>query len=84
MVQEKLIGKISHCYGKIGVGIIELADELKVGDRIHILGTHADFEQMIESMQVNHEDIGSAKAGDSVGIRFEQPIKEGEKVYLVE
>ena len=83
MAEEKLIGHISHFYGKISVGIIELSDGLKVGDKIHILGLHADFEQTIDSMQVNHEDINAAKAGDSVSVKFSEPIREGDKVFLL-
>ena len=57
MAEEKLIGHISHFYGKISVGIIELSDGLKVGDKIHILGLHADFEQTIDSMQEDLENF---------------------------
>jgi hypothetical protein len=32
MAEEKLIGKIIHYFGNINVGIIELSDELKVGE----------------------------------------------------
>lgn len=34
MAEEKEVGKITHYFGKISVGIIELSDELVVGDQI--------------------------------------------------
>lgn len=79
--EGKLIGKITHYFGKIGVAVIELSDGLKVGDRIRIVGGERDFEQMVESMEVDHKKIDKAKAGDSVGLEVEEKAREGYKVY---
>jgi len=84
MAEEKSIGKISHFFGNISVGIIELTESLNVGDKIHIKGASTDFEQTIESMQVEHADIQSAKSGDAVGIKVAQKVKEGDEVFLVQ
>jgi len=81
MAEEKLIGKISHFFGNISVGIIDLSDELKVGETIHIKGSATDFEQLVDSMQVNHENIESAKAGDQVGMKVAQKVKVGDQVF---
>jgi putative protease len=63
MADEKLIGKISHYYKNIGVGIIELSDVLAVGDKIHIKGGTTDFEQNIDSIQIDHNQVEEAGAG---------------------
>jgi len=83
MAEEKSIGKISHFFGNISVGIIELAGNLNVGDKIHIKGSSTDFEQTIDSMQIEHEDVSNAKKGDAVGIKVAQKVKEGDGVYKV-
>jgi translation elongation factor EF-1alpha len=83
VAEEKLIGKITHYFGNINVGIIELADTLKVGETMHIKGASTDFEQEIDSMQVEHQDILEAKSGDAVGIKVIQKVKEGDQVYKV-
>lgn len=81
---EEQIGKISHYFAKISVGIIAVAqDELKVGDQIHIKGHTSDFFQTIESMQSEHHSITAAKAGDSVGIKVVAPVHEHDVVYKV-
>lgn len=80
---EKEIGIITHCFGKISVGIIRLKDGLGVGDRIHIKGVHDDHTQVVKSMQLNHKDISYAKAGLEVGIKVTQPVHENDKVYRV-
>jgi len=77
----KPIGKIAHYYSKIGVGIIELKDSLKVGDTIQIKGHSTDFSQPVESMQLEHEDIEVAKRGQSIGVKVKDKVREGDEVY---
>ena len=81
---EKLIGKISHYYSKIKVGIIELTEGgLKVGDKIHIKGNNVDFEQVVGSIQSEHEPINEAKAGDIVGVEVKEKVYDGNEVYKI-
>ena len=79
---EKEIGKITHVFDKIDVGILELNSSLKVGDTIHILGNTTDFEQLVDSIQVEHKNIDNAKKGDIVGIKLNSKAKVGDKIYL--
>jgi len=83
LAEEKLIGKVSHYFTKISVGIIELEDTVKVGDTIHIKGATTDFTQQVESMQIEHESIKEAKAGQSIGLEVNEPVRENDKVYKV-
>jgi len=39
---------------------------------------------MIDSMQIEHENVKNAKKGDAVGLKVEQQIREGDEVYIVE
>jgi putative protease len=79
--EGQLIGKISHYFGNIEVAVIELKGSLKVGDTIRIVGGDVDFEQTVDSMEVEHEKIEKAKSGDSVGLKVDQKVREGYKVY---
>lgn len=81
--KEQLIGKITHYFGKIGVGIIELTKELKVGDTIHIVGGTTDFDQKVDSMQIEHENIEKAKKGDVIGLKVKEKVREENEVYKV-
>ena len=84
-MEEKLIGKITHYFTNIGVAVLEITDgKLNIGDKIHIKGTLSDFEQEIDSMQVEHENVENAKKGDAIGLKVEQQVKEGDNVYKVE
>lgn len=83
-MEEKLIGKITHYYGKINVAIVELSAPLKVGDKIHLKGHETDFEQTVSSMQVDYQNIDEAKKGDVIGLKVDQKVREGDEVYLIE
>jgi translation elongation factor EF-1alpha len=81
---EKLIGKITHYFNKINVGIIEIIDgELAVGDTIHVKGHTTDFTQTVTSMQIEHEKIDKAKKGDDIGLKVDNPVHEKDEVYKV-
>jgi len=80
---EKEIGKVSHYYSHLSVGIIELLDILKVGDTIHIKGHSEDFNQPIDSMQIERAGVSEAKAGDSIGVKVIQKVHPGDKVFKV-
>lgn len=82
-MQEKEIGKITHYYGHLSVGIIELSDSLKAGESIHIKGHTSDFTQSIDSMQIEHASIPEAKAGDVIGVKLAQKAHPHDKVYKV-
>jgi translation elongation factor EF-Tu-like GTPase len=81
MEEGKLIGKVTHYFGKIGVAVIELEETLKVGDTIRIVGGETDFTQTVESMEIEHQKVKEAKAGQSVGLKVAQKVREGYKVY---
>ena len=82
-MEEKLIGRVNHWFGKIGVAGVELTDELAVGDHIHLLGHTTDFDQDVTSMQIMHQDVAAAGPGDDVGIKVQFRARVGDRVYRV-
>lgn len=83
-MEEKLIGKITHYFTNIGVGVIEITQgDLKVGDKIHIKGATSDFEQTVDSIQIEHENIDKAKKGDAIGLKVDQQVREGDQVFKI-
>jgi len=81
--EKKLVGKVSHYFTKIGVAVIELTGELSVGDEILIEGASTNFKQKVDSMQIEHKNIEKAKAGDSIGMKVKDRVREGDSVYKV-
>jgi len=80
----KPIGKVTHYYGKAGVAIVKLQDELKLGDHIRIeKGDHV-FEQEVTSMQKEYKPIERGEAGDEVGVKVLEKASEGALVGILE
>ena len=69
---KQFIGKISHYYPKINVGLLKLnTGNLKIGDEIIILGkTTGVLKHKVESMEINHKKVNQAKKGDEIGIKL--------------
>ena len=77
------IGKVTHYYTKIGVAVIELSGTLRVGDTIRIKGATTDFEQTIDSMQIEREEIEEAATGQSIGLKVNDHVRQHDVVYKV-
>ena len=82
-IEGKPIGEITHYFGNIGVAVIELTNTLKAGETIRIIGGETDFTQVVDSMEVEHEKVETAKKGEGVGLKVEQKVREGYKVFKV-
>jgi translation elongation factor EF-1alpha len=80
---EKLVGTVSHYFGKPKVAGIELSDDLKVGDTIHVVGHTSDFTQQVDSIQIDHADVEAAHPGDSIGVKVGERVREHDRVYVV-
>jgi translation elongation factor EF-1alpha len=81
--EKKLVGKVDHYYTKIGVAVIELNNALAVGDKISIEGATTNLQQNVDSMQVEHKAVDSAKKGESVGLKVAERVRPGDNVYKV-
>jgi len=75
------IGRVTHFFSKISVAVIELTTPLAVGDTIMIKGPTTDFEQIVESMQIEHNNVQRAEAGQSIGLKVAQRVRENDIAY---
>jgi len=83
--EEELIevGRVTHFYPKISVAIVELKAPLNIGDKILIKGATTNFEQTVESMQIEHKNIEKAEAGQIIGLKVKERVRENDKVYRI-
>lgn len=78
------VGKVTHFYDKIGVAVVDLETDLAIGDTIKFVRGGEDlFEQKVSSIQVEHEKVEVAKAGQTVGLKTDQEVKDGAEVYKI-
>ena len=81
---EEEIGKITHYFAKINVGVLEISKgDVRIGDTIHIKGHTTDYYQKIQSMQVEHAPIELAQKGMEIGLKVESAVREGDLVFKV-
>lgn len=81
---DKPIGKVVHYYDKLGVAIVDLSKGgIKVGDEVKFKRSDEEFNQKVESLQIDHQVVESVKKGDSFGLKVDKPTKVGTEVYLV-
>jgi putative protease len=78
------IGVVTHYYGHVDAAIIQIeSGEVRVGDTIHIRGHTTDFYQRIEHIELDHQTVEAARAGQTVGIQVSQRVREGDAVIRV-
>lgn len=80
---EKEVGKVIHWYDKIGVAVVRLSNSLRVGDEIKVRRGEEEFDDTVATMEVNHENVESAKKGEEVAIKLSHKTKEGAMVFVV-
>jgi translation elongation factor EF-1alpha len=83
MAEEEEIGQVRDYFARIGVAGIDLTGRLKVGDTIQIKGHTTDLQQVVDSMQIEHDTVQEAGPGDSVGIKVQERCRSGDHVYRV-
>lgn len=81
---EEQVGVVTHYFGKVGVAAVQILEgELHVGDTVRVKGHTSDFTQTVDSMQVEHQAVDTARKGDAVGLRVREPAREHDLVYKV-
>jgi len=85
MLRKKkvLVGRVSHFFNKINVSVVELSAGLKVGDKISVEGATTKFSQKVKSMQIERVNVTSAKARDSIGLKIENRVRNGDRIYRI-
>ena len=78
---EKEIGEVSDFFAQVNAAAIKLSAPLKVGDKIKVKGGENEFEQVVESMQIDRKPIKEAKKGDEVGILLKDKARKGYKIF---
>jgi len=81
---EEAIGVITHYYSHLGVAVVQLnKGTLRSGSKIHVKGHSTDLTQKVESMEYEHRHVDEASAGQSVGLKVNDHVREHDIVYVV-
>ena len=83
--KETEVGEIVHYFGNIGVAVLKATKApIKKGDNLHIVGGSADFDQAVDSLQVDHKDVESIAKGKEGGMKVSEKVHEGNKIYKID
>lgn len=81
---EEKIGEVVKFFAKPSVAAVKItAGELKVGDRIKYSGHTTDFEEIIDSMEINNEKVEKAVPGDYIGVKVTERVRPGDEVFRI-
>jgi putative protease len=81
MAEKKLVGRVTHYFANLGVAVVELTEEVKVGDKLAIEGATTKIEQKLDSMQIDKNPVEKAGAGQSIGLKTKDRVRPGDVVY---
>ena len=81
MEELQEVGKVAHFFSRINVAVIDVEGTISVGDKIFIKGPTTDIEQTIASMEIEHEKVNQATAGQSIGMKVKGRVRENDTVY---
>jgi putative protease len=79
---EQLVGTVTHFFKGPGVAVVKLTEgEIAVGDELPFVGHTTDFTDTVKSMEVEHEKVETAKAGDEIAIQVVDRTREHDQVF---
>lgn len=81
--EVKPIGEVTHYFGDLGVAVIKFSQSFKAGEKVSFKGATTDFEQVIESIQCDHQVVAGAKKGQEVGVKVKKKVRHGDKVFAI-
>jgi putative protease len=82
--KETEVGEVTHYFANIGVAVIKATKgPIKKGDNLHIVGGSADFDQIVDSMQVDHKDVEEIAKGKEGGMKVSEKVHEGNKIFKI-
>jgi putative protease len=81
---EKKIGEVVKFFAKPGVAAIKVTSgELNIGDTVRYTGHTTDFEEKLDSMEINNEQIEKAVEGDYIGVKVSDRVRPGDEMFKV-
>jgi len=81
---ELKVGEVMKFFAKPSVAAIKVTEgEIRVGDRIKFKGHTTDFEDQIQSMEIDNQPIEKAIPGQLIGIKVKDRVREKDVVWKI-
>lgn len=79
----EVVGRVSGFFAKPSVAVVKLSAPLKVGDTVYLKGHTTDFQQTVDSMQIEHQPVQDATGGDTVGLKVIARCRKRDTIYVL-
>ena len=81
---EKQVGVVVKFFAKPSVAAIEVTDGfIRQGDTLRYKGHTTDFTDTVESIQIDNQPVEEAKAGDLIGVKVKEKVRENDLIYMI-
>ena len=81
---EDQVGVVVNYYAKLGVVALKVTNgTIKTGDLLKYKGHTTDFTEAVTSMEIEKQPVEQAQAGDLVGVKVKEKVREKDKVYRI-
>lgn len=81
---EDQIGVVVNYYAKLGVAAVKVTSgTIKTGDLLKYKGHTTDFTETVTTMEIENQPFEQAQAGDLVGVKVKERVREKDKVFKV-
>ena len=81
--KKHFVGKINHYFPKIQVATIKLVSELKVGDKIVVIGKTTGLEKAkVERLEIKNKSVEKAKKSQEIGLKLPL-VRKNDQVYKI-
>jgi len=81
---EDQVGVVINFYAKPSVAAIKVTGgSIRKGDLLKYKGHTTDFTEEVTSMEIENHPVEEAKAGDLVGLKVKERVREKDKIYKV-
>ena len=82
--RKQVIGTVQHYFTKASVGQFLLDKEVKLGDKIAIIGpTTGDERLTLEKMLVNGQEVAVANAGDRMTMELNFRVRKNDQIFKI-
>ena len=81
---EEQVGMVMKFFSKPSVAAVEVTGGgIRQGDLLRFKGHTTEFTEVAASIEVDNKPVEEAKAGDLIGIKVKERVREGDRVYKV-
>ncbi len=81
-MSEQLVGSVTHFFKGPSVAVVKVSEgHIDVGDTLHFVGHTTDFTETVRSMEVEHQKVEHAEAGDEIAIQVIERVRQHDRVF---